>query len=323
MKVFITGASGFLGSAVVRSLLRDNHEVIAIVRPTSQRKHLDQLGVEVITGELTDTASLHRSMNGCEGLCHIAGAAGSFYLDEDNYYQANVVTTSHVFAAAKQAGIRRSVYCGSVVVPQRLDSPYGLSKRLGMQVAMASADENFVVTAVHPSGMIGPEDRKPTPLGQAVIQLADGNMPITIGGGSGYIDVDDAADMHVAAMVRGDNLGEYIANAEYFDNRVLYRELAKFTSQRAPFVLPIEIAQLYAAFDEPRARKEERSPVVSKFTTSYLAQGKAKDLDGKADRKRLNLPPAKPVLESFADALEWFETNNMLGKEEDFGPSRA
>ena len=323
MKVFITGASGFLGSAVVRSLLRHGHEVKAIVRQTSQRKHLDDLGVEIITDGLTDTKSLNRHMDGCEGLCHIAGAAGSFYLDEDNYYQANVVTTSHVFAAAKQAGVKRSVYCGSVVVPQRLDSPYGLSKRLGMQVAMASADENFVVTAVHPSGMIGPEDRKPTPLGQAVIQIANGNMPVTIGGGSGYIDVDDAADMHVAALVQGENLGEYIANAEYFDNRELYKELAKLTHQRAPFVLPIEIAQLYAAFDEPRARKEERAPVVSKFTTSYLAQGKAKDLDGNADRERLKLPPAKPVLESFADALRWFENNNMLGQERDFGPSQA
>ena len=323
MKVFITGASGFLGSAVARSLLRDGHEVKAIVRQTSQRQHLDDLGIEVITGVLTDTDSLRAQMKDCEGLCHIAGAAGSFYLDEDNYYQANVVTTSHVFAAAKEAGISRSVYCGSVVVPQRLNSPYGLSKRLGMQVAMASADENFIVTAVHPSGMIGTEDRKPTPLGQAVIQLVDGKMPITIGGGSGYIDVDDAADMHVAAMVRGENRAEYIANTEYFDNRILFRELAKFTNRRAPFILPIEIAQWYAAFDEPRARREKRAPLVSKFTTSYLAQGKGKDLDGKMDRERLGLSPAKAVLESFADAIQWFDDNHMLGTGRDFGPSKA
>ena len=105
--------------------MRDGHEVKAIVRQTSQRQHLDDLGIEVITGVLTDTDSLRAQMKDCEGLCHIAGAAGSFYLDEDNYYQANVVTTSHVFAAAKEAGIRRSVYCGSVVT-SAVDSPYGL-----------------------------------------------------------------------------------------------------------------------------------------------------------------------------------------------------
>ena len=101
--------------------------------------------------------------------------------------------------------------------------------------------------------------------------------------------------MHVAALTHGANKAEYIANTEYLENRFLYRELSKHYARRAPFVIPAWIASAYANFDEPRARRKQQVPAVSKFSTSYLRQGKDADLDGEADRKRLGLKPHQDI----------------------------
>jgi len=248
MKVFVTGGSGLLGSAVVRALLGRRHHVVAVVRATSHRTDLDALGVDVHVCELDDIHELERRMAGCLGLCHVAGAAGRFYVDPDHYERTNVVATTTVFRAARCAGIARAVYTGTVADVWGLGNAYARSKRDGVRAARSAAGHAMDVMVVHPSGMIGPYDRTPTPLGRAIQRFAEGGMRAVAGGGSGYIHVDDAAAGHVAALETGDPKREYVLDAGYWKTRDLFASLAAITGQTPPLVIPIAVADLLARF---------------------------------------------------------------------------
>ena len=185
------------------------------MRPGSQRQHLLDMQVDVVEGQLDDAVFLEATMTGCDGLAHIAGAAGRFYPDPDHYHAVNVDLTRAVFEAAQKVGIARAVMCGTVVIDQGLQSPYANSKREAVALANAIGGPTMVVTTVHPSGMVGPEDRVPTPLGRGLLQFADGRVPFVMSGGGGFVHVDDAAEMHVAALEYGESGASYIANASY------------------------------------------------------------------------------------------------------------
>ena len=192
-----------MGSAVVRALGVAGHEVVALVRPNSACAHLDAAPfVRVKVGTLEDQAALEAHMRGCAGLCHVAGAAGRFYADRSTYERSNHLASALVFRAARRAGISRAVYTGTVAQVLRLDNAYAHSKRRGAEAARREAGPGMEVVVVHPSGMIGPHDRKPTPLGRAIVDYARGELKAVVGGGSGYIHVDDAARGHVAEIGR-------------------------------------------------------------------------------------------------------------------------
>lgn len=308
MRVFLTGGSGFLGGRTARSLVQRGHQVVAAVRPGSRRAHLDDMGLEVVEGQLDDPGFLSRAMQGCEGLAHIAGAAGSYYPDPEHYDKVNVRLTETVFTAAVQVGVTRAVYCGTVVIPQGLSSPYADSKRRGAEAARRIGGERMVVTVVHPSGMVGPEDRAPTPLGDGLLKLAAGEARVSVKGGGGFVHVDDSADMHVAALERGEHGQEYVSNAEYRRIQELFDTLAEALDTTPPRVyLPNAVARGLAAVVEPTFRALGRRPPIKRFTVTYLLQDPSTDPSGIEDRARLGLGAYRSVTEGCLECVRWHQ----------------
>ena len=217
----VTGANGFLGSAVVRALLADGSAVRAFVRPGSDRRNLVGLDVDVADGDLTDRDSLTKAAAGCEAVFHVAADYRLWVADAAPMYRANVEGSVNVLEAAAAAGAARMVYTSSVAVlginktnarrrnhtgvGDDMVGHYKRSKFLAEQAVRERAGElGFPVVTVNPSTPIGPRDIKPTPTGRILLDAAAGRMPAFVDTGLNLVHVDDVAQGHLLACEAAD-----------------------------------------------------------------------------------------------------------------------
>ncbi len=197
MMTLVTGATGFVGSAVARALVRAGWQVRALVRAGSDRRNLQHLPVHLVAGDLADGASLDRALTGCQALFHLAADYRLGALEPEQLYRTNVEGTRNILSAARRAGVSRVVYTSSVATiglpadgsPGTEETPVALadmighykrSKYLAEQVVCSSTQTGTAVVIVNPSTPIGPGDVKPTPTGQMVLDAASGRTPASM-----------------------------------------------------------------------------------------------------------------------------------------------
>ncbi|MGH8110435.1 MAG: NAD-dependent epimerase/dehydratase family protein, partial [Rhodanobacteraceae bacterium] len=213
-RVLVSGANGFVGSAVVRALLGHGYAVRALTRPTSDTASLDGLDVETVRGDLLDPASLERALEGCGGLFHVAADYRLWARDPRAIHRANVRGTHNILVAAERRGVRRIVHTSSVATlglnadstpadettPARLADMIGAYKRskyLSEALVRRCARAALDIVIVNPAAPVGPRDRKPTPTGRMILDAARGRMPAFVDTGLCVVHVDDVAEGHV------------------------------------------------------------------------------------------------------------------------------
>jgi dihydroflavonol-4-reductase len=327
MKALVTGATGFVGAAVARVLLREGWRVRVLVRSGSDRRNLRGLDIETTVGDLSDRASLERALYGCEGLFHVAADYRLGAPDPVELYRVNVDGTRNIMLAALQAGVARAVYTSSVATigipsdgsPGDEDTPVGLaamighykrSKYLAEQVVLESARGGFSVVIVNPSTPVGPGDVKPTPTGRVVLDAASGRMPAYVDTGLNIVHVDDVAAGHVQAFHRGRRGERYILGGEDMTLRQILEEIARLVGRdppriRLPYaaVLPIAyVAEVAAKISGRRGRVSLEGVRMSR-KHMFFSSGKAVRELGYRSR-----PPA----EAFGDAVRWFREQGLL-----------
>src|SRR6185437_8894787 len=217
----VTGATGFVGSAVARALVARGHAVRLLARPASDRRNLAGLAAEVVEGDLTDAASLAPAVAGCRYLFHVAADYRIWVPDPEAMIRANVGGTVALMQAAQAAGVERIVYCSSVAAlgltkdgtPARETTPVteeaivGLYKKSKYRAEQAVLDmvatKGLPAVIVNPSTPVGPRDIKPTPTGKMIADAASGRMPAYLDTGLNVVHVDDVAEGHVLALERG------------------------------------------------------------------------------------------------------------------------
>jgi dihydroflavonol-4-reductase len=220
--VMLTGATGFLGSAIALALHRAGHQVRALVRPETPRAVLDGLPVAFIPGDLTDAASIAEAMRGCAAAIHCAADYRIFVPDPERMWAVNVAGTEAVMRAALAEGCRRVVHVSSVATlkprrdgqpateadaatPAQAIGPYKRSKTEAERlVERLVAEAGLPAIIVNPSTPIGPRDRRPTPTGRVILEAARGRMPAYVSTGLNLVHVDDVAAGCVAALTRGE-----------------------------------------------------------------------------------------------------------------------
>ena len=323
----VTGATGFLGSAVARALLRAGQDVRVLARPTSDRRNLAELPVEIAVGTLEDAASLTRAVAGCRYLFHVAADYRLWVPDPAAMYRANVDGTRELMRTALAAGVERIVYTSSVatlgivaggsadeLTPSRLDDmigPYKRSKFLAEEAVRGMIAENGLpVVIVNPSTPIGPGDLKPTPTGRLILEAARGHVPGYVDTGLNVVHVDDVAAGELIAAEQG-KIGErYILGGENMSLAEILAHVAHAVGKRPPRMkVPYPVAFSAAALGAAMARITGHEP----FTT----------LDGvRMSRKKMYFSSAKaegalgykprPACEAIADAVTWFAANGYL-----------
>jgi len=328
MRALVTGATGFVGAAVARALIREGWEVRALARKGSDRRNVQHLPLTVIEGDLADRASLDRALAGCDALFHVAADYRLGAFDPEQLYQTNVEGTRRILEASRQAGVGRVVYTSSVATvgipadgtPGKENTPVGVadmighykrSKFLAEQVAREAAVAGLSVVIVNPSTPIGPGDVKPTPTGQLVLDAAAGRMPAYVDTGLNVVHVDDVAAGHLLAFHRGRPGERYILGGQDLTLREILFEIAGIVGRKPPTVrLPTGVVLPMAYVAEGFARLTGRAP--GRLTVEGVKMSR-KRMFFSSDKARSELGYTwRPPIEALRDAITWLRSQGAL-----------
>ena len=280
MTTLVTGATGFVGSHVVRQLVASGQRVRVLVRPTSNLRLLNDIEVERVEGDLRDAASLERAMQGVKRVFHVAADYRLWTRHPEELYDSNVEGTRRLIAAAQRAGVARIVYTSTVAtiaVPRHGALPnettdaalgemigdYKRSKFLAEQVAVDAAKCGAPVVIVNPTAPVGPGDWKPTPTGRIILDFLRGKMPAYVDTGLNVVPVEDVAAGHLLAAEKG-RIGErYILGGRNMTLKEILDALSAITGRRSPRVkLPHVVALMAGYADEMYSRLAGREPQI-------------------------------------------------------------
>jgi dihydroflavonol-4-reductase len=330
MTTLVTGATGFVGSAVARVLAARGHALRLLVRSGSDRRNVQGLDAEIVTGDLTDPASLTRAAAGCRYVFHVAADYRVWVPDPDAMLRANVDGAVAMVRAAAQAGAERIVHCSSVAAlgqigdgtPADENTPtheadfvgvYKRSKYLAERAVLDLARrESLPVVVVNPAAPVGPRDIKPTPTGKMILDAASGRMPAYIDTGLNIVHVDDVAEGHVLAMEKG-RVGErYVLGGENMALKDILALVADVAHRRPPSIRLPEGALYPVAFLlEKLAGLTGIAPLV---TRDHLKMARKKMFFSSAKATaELGYHP-RPVRIAIEDAVAWFKASGMLSR---------
>ena len=317
----VTGATGFVGSAVARTLLARGHALRLLVRPGSNRANIAGLPADLAEGDLRDPASLSSAVAGCRYVVHVAADYRLWVPDPDVMNRANVEGSRALFLAAHAAGAERMVYCSSVAAlglvgdgtpadettPNALDKVIGTYKRskyLAEQAVRALARDGLPIVVVNPSAPVGPRDIKPTPTGKMIADTAAGRMPAYVDTGLNVVHVDDVAEGHALALERGRPGECYILGGEDMGMQQILALVAEAAGRKPPRIkLPHAALYPVALASEGLARIAGIEPLV---TRDILAMARKKMFFSSAKAcAELGYAP-RPAREAIVDAVAWF-----------------
>jgi dihydroflavonol-4-reductase len=325
MRIFLTGATGFVGHHVAKALEAQGAQLRLLVRKTSNLKNLDGLSADTIVGDLQQPESLASAMAGCDAVMHVAADYRLWIPEPDAMYRANVDGTRQLMRLAREAGVPRFVYTSSVATmhfradgivinedtPVSIDDMVGHYKRskfLAEQEAIAAAQGGQQVMILNPTTPIGPNDAKPTPTGRIFVDFLNHRFPAYMDTGLNLVDVAEVARTHVTALTKGQPGRRYILGGENLTLKQILDKMAAITGIPSPKVeIPFAVAATYAFFEEwitgrirgkePRATLEEvRMGRKKMFASSARAQ---QELD-------FRIAPVYPAMRA---AIEWFRAN--------------
>ncbi len=328
MRTLVTGATGFVGTAVARQLLAAGHTLRALAREGSDRRNLADLDIEIALGDLRDPDSLDAAVSGCEAVFHVAADYRLWIRDPASLYASNVDGTLNLMRAALRAGVPRVVYTSSVATlglnadgtPADEDTPVSIDDMIGhykrskfiaeREVRRMVTEDRLPAVIVNPSTPIGPRDVKPTPTGRVVLDAAAGRIPAFVNTGLNVVHVDDVARGHLLAFERGTPGERYILGGEDLSLETILARVAAVSGRKAPklklphaAVLPIAHAsELFARMfgGEPLATVDGVRMARKRM---FFSSRKARESLGYGFRSST---------EAIRDAVEWFKSNGYL-----------
>lgn len=329
MKSLVTGATGFLGSAVMRCLLAAGHEVRILARPDSDRRNVQNFPVEIAEGDLRDPASLKNAVRSCDNLFHVAADYRLWVPDPGTMTAINVQGTRSLLIAAFEAGVKRMVYTSSVATlgftpdgsPADENTPadaaainghYKRSKYQAEQmVRQMTADHQLPLVIVNPSTPIGPYDIRPTPTGRIVVDTLTGRMPAYVATGLNIAHVDDIAQGHLLAHQHGKTGERYILGGDNMTLLQILQTIDGITgTQRNRINLPIPVMLPLAWLMEKTALITGTEPRAT-LDSIHMAKKLMYFSSAKAERE-LGYRH-RPAIEALQDAIQWFRDNGYCG----------
>ncbi len=329
-RVFVTGATGFIGYHVAGVLARRGFEVRALVRDVAGVECLKEMDVEPVRGDLRDYESIEKGVRGCDQVYHVGADYRLWVPDPDIMYETNVRGTINVMEAALQHCVPRVVYTSSagVLAPsgngdltneatptryQDMIGYYKKSKFLAEQEVARFARKGLPVVIVNPTAPVGTMDRKPTPTGKIIVDFLNRRMPAYVDTGLNFVDVEDVAEAHVRAAEKGNPGERYILGNVNLTLQQFLQGLARLTGMKAPrFKVPYTPVLCAAAIDEGLARLlKGRCPAIPltgvRMARHYMFFDCSKAVTA-------GIMPRQNSLEiALQKAIDWYVDNGYVG----------
>lgn len=325
MRVFVTGATGFVGSHVAEALRSAGADLLLLTRQSSRTEHLKNLNAEMVVGDLRQPEQFRAAIQGCDAVIHVAADYRLWVRDPDAMYAANVYATRALLKMARESGVRRFVYTSSVATmgfrsdgtivnentPVALTDMIGHYKRskfMAEQEAIQAAQSGQEVMVLNPTTPIGSNDAKPTPTGRIVVDFLNRRFPAYVDTGLNFVDVKDVAATHVAALERGVPGERYILGGENLTLKQFLDRMATITGLPSPTMqVPHPVAMGFAFLDEfwtGKVRGKE-----PRATVEAVRMGKKKMFADSSKAERELGHQVRPVDSAVRAAIEWFRAN--------------
>ncbi len=325
MKIFVTGATGFVGHHVAKALAAEGADLRLLVRKSSNLGNLEGIRGDTHAGNLAEPESLRPALAGCDAVVHVAADYRLWIPDPAAMYRANVDGTRELLRMAREARVPRFVYTSSVATMHfrtdgiviNEDTPVSLadmvghykrSKFMAEREALHAADNGQEVMVLNPTSPIGSNDRKPTPTGRIILDFLSGKFPAYMDTGLNLVDVSEVARAHAVALTKGTPGRRYILGGENLTLKQILDKMSAITGIPSPTVkIPFAVAATYAFFEEwitgrirgkePRATLEEvRMGRKKMFASSARAQ----------QELGFQIVPVYPAMRA---AIDWFRAN--------------
>jgi len=284
----VTGGCGFLGSSIVKALRPRGVRVRVLALPNEPTDNLKGLAeIEIVRGDVLDVETCKRAVDGMDAVFHAAAIYKAWAPDPTAMYRVNLDGTFNMLEAARRAGVPRSVYTASIVALGRpepgsignehtpyeawdLDFPYSRSKLYSMDIALDFARWGMDVRVVCPGIVLGPGDIAPTPSGKLIINTLRGGPPVYLDGGGSYVDVRDAAMVHVLAAEKGRAGERYIATAHNVTTLEFLQAIDRAAGRKRRYLkMPLGVARSAVKAMEAHARRTKKEPLLTRNFFEY------------------------------------------------------
>jgi dihydroflavonol-4-reductase len=323
--IVVTGAAGHVGANLVPALLARGRPVRVLAH--KDRRAFQGLGVEVVPGDIRDLDSLLEAFKDAEVVYHLA-AYISLSRDEWPLLEAiNVGGTRNVVEACRRCGVRRLVHFSTIhtiaqpavdvsvdesnsLVESRRYPPYDRSKAAGEREVRRGIEKGLGAVIVSPTGIIGPNDYKPSHFGEALLRLANGRLPSLVSGGFDWVDVRDVVQGAMRAGEIAPAGAKYILSGHWVSMLEVARLVEQLTGVPAPgFVCPMWLARVGAPFVSSFDRLSGRRPLYTSVSLQALRDNRK--VSHQRATEELGYQP-RPFKETLSDTLRWFEENGQL-----------
>jgi farnesol dehydrogenase len=328
MTTLITGATGFVGGAIVRELVRRGNRVRVLVRPSSDRRALDGLDCEFAVGDVTDRASVEAAVKGCDRVFHAAALVVTWLRDRSAFDRVNVGGTRNVVEEALKAGVRRIVYTSTFLVlkpgeqpitedtrARKEDTPtdYARSKRLAQNLVDRFVAEGAPIISVFPGVVFGPgRSTAGNLVGDWMVRFLRGEFPGYLGGGDrlwSFALADDVAVGHRLADEKGKTGRGYCLGGENVSIRNFMEKLAAMTGREPPTrCVPFSVARCVGLLQEVRAWLTGKPPELTRGIVHTFRHHWA--LDSARAKAELGYRPT-PLQEGIERTLAWLRAEQL------------
>lgn len=323
----VTGGCGFLGSSVVKALLARGVRVRVLALENEPTDNVRGLDVEIVRGNVLEPEACARAVAKQDTVFHAAAIYKAWAPDPSAMYRVNMSGTFNMLEASRRAGVSRVVYTASIVSLGRpplggladentayeawdLDFPYSRSKLHSRELAEDFARWGLDVRVVCPGVVLGPGDITPTPSGKLIINTLQGGPPVYIDGGASYVDVRDAAEVHVLAAEKGRAGQRYIATAHNLTALELMQAIDDAAGRSRRYVkVPTGVARGIVKAMEANARRTGKEPLLSRSFFEYSARPCY--YTGKRAERELGAR-YRPLSETLRDAVAYFRERGLL-----------